>query len=34
MNDTAPRERWDDQLPLGRWFEAVASPSHCRPAAG
>ncbi len=33
MSDTAPRERWDDQLPLGRWFEAVASPQPL-PAGG
>jgi formiminotetrahydrofolate cyclodeaminase len=33
MTDTAPRERWDDQLPLGRWLEAVASPQPL-PAGG
>ena len=33
MSDTAPRERWDEQLPLGRWFEAVASPQPL-PAGG
>ena len=28
-----PRERWDEQLPLGRWLEAVASPQPL-PAGG
>ena len=32
MNDHA-RERWDEQLPLGRWLEAVASPQPL-PAGG
>jgi formiminotetrahydrofolate cyclodeaminase len=27
------RERWDDQLPLGRWLEAIASPQPL-PAGG
>lgn len=33
MSDTASRERWDEQLPLGRWLEAVASPQPL-PAGG
>ena len=32
MSDHA-RERWDEQLPLGRWLEAVASPQPL-PAGG
>jgi formiminotetrahydrofolate cyclodeaminase len=33
MSDTPPRERWDEQLSLGRWLEAVASPQPL-PAGG
>ena len=33
MSDTPPRERWDEQLSLGRWLDAVASPQPL-PAGG
>ena len=33
MSEAPSRERWDEQLPLGRWLEAVASPQPL-PAGG
>lgn len=33
MTDLSQRERWDEELPLGRWLEAVASPQPL-PAGG
>lgn len=33
VSELPPRERWDEQLALGRWFEAVASPQPL-PAGG
>ena len=33
MSEHPPRERWDEQLALGRWLEAIASPQPL-PAGG